>query len=443
MIEVKAISGYEKVGRNMTALRVDDKVIIFDMGIDLENYIKLVGEDDISKISVKKLKTAGAIPEDSFMEDWKDKVKAIVLTHSHLDHIGAVPFLASKYKAPIIGTPYTIEVLKKIIKENFFNVKNEFRILNPNSHIIIDGVRIEFVNATHSTPQTVMVSVKTDKGYIVYANDYKLDNYPVLGRKTNMKRLRAMGEEGVLALIMDSTRAREAKKTPSEAVARDMLRDVLLGVNHEGKLVVVTTFSSHLARLKSIVHFAKLMNREVVFLGRSLFKYCIAGDDINLTDFSKKVKIIGYGNKIRKFLERMNDKDRGRYILVMTGHQGEPNAVLSKIAFGKIKFKFNEGDAVIFSCRVIPTETNIENRKYLDEKLLKQKVRVFKDIHVSGHGCKEDARDLIDALKPKYVIPSHGSLDMRVGLKELALEMGYPENKVILMDNHTSTSLDN
>ncbi len=442
MVEIRAVSGYEKVGRNMTALRVGDKVIIFDMGIDLENYIKLVGEDDISKISVKQLRSAGAIPDDSFLEDWKDMVRAIVITHAHLDHIGAVPFLASKYNAPIIATPYTIEVLKKIIKENHFKVKNEFKVLSPNSHIVIDGVRIEFINATHSTPQTVMISVKTPQGYIVYANDYKLDHYPVLGRKTNIKRLREMGDEGVLALIVDSTRAAESRKTPSETVARDMLRDVLLGVDHRGKLIVITTFSSHLARLKSIVHFSKLLNRKLVFLGRSLFKYCTAGDDINISKFSNEAKMIGYGNKIKRFLEKFPEHERGNYIFVMTGHQGEPNSVLSKIAYGKIKFHFNEGDAVIFSCRVIPTETNIENRKRLEEKLLSQNVRLFKDIHVSGHACKEDDRDLINALRPKFIIPSHGSKDMRSALKKLAVEMRYSENRIIMMNNHTGVKLD-
>ncbi len=442
MIEIRTISGYEEVGRNMTALRVDDDVIIFDMGLELETYIRYVGDEDISNFNAKGLIRAHAIPDDSVINDWKDKVKAIILTHAHLDHIGAVPFLASKYKCPVIGTPYTIQVLKGIIKDNNFKVKNELKSVNSNSSVKIGNLDVELVHVTHSTPQTAMIAVHTHKGVVVYANDYKLDRYPVLGKKTNIKRLTEIGKEGVLALIVDSTRARENRKTPSESVARDMLRDIMLGLNYKGKLITVTTFSSHLARLKSIVHFAKILNRKIVFLGRSLHKYAGAGDAIKITNFSKSVKIINYSDKVKKFLNKLKDSDRGNYVLVVTGHQGEKNSILWKIANNKFKFKFYEEDPIIFSCKVIPTETNIRNREILEEKLLKSKVRIFKDIHVSGHACKEDHRELINMLKPKHIIPSHGSEDMRAAIKNLAIEMGYSSKKIHMLNNKAGVILE-
>ncbi len=442
MIELRSISGYEEVGRNMSALRIDDSVFILDMGIELESYVKYVGDDDISKITAQELIDARAIPDDSVLRDWKGMVKAILLTHAHLDHIGAVPFLAKHYpNVPIIGTPFTIEILKRLSSDNGLKITNPMRIVHPNSRVKFGDIEVEFVHVTHSTPQTTMIVLHTKKGAVVYANDYKLDKYPILGKKTNIERLREIGKEGVLALIVDSTRAMEARKTPSESIARDMLRDVLLGVNHKNKIIIITTFSSHLARLKSILHFADLLNRKVVFLGRSLAKYVLAGDKVGITNFSSKVQIIGFSDKIKKFLKNIEDSRRGDYLLVVTGHQGEPNSVLSRIANNKLKFKIYREDPIIFSCNVIPTETNIHNRKVLEDELLKKRVRLFKDIHVSGHACKEDHRELINMLMPEHVIPAHGNKDMKLALKELCLEMGYSEKQVHLLKNKSKLVL--
>ncbi|MBI2137980.1 RNase J family beta-CASP ribonuclease [Candidatus Woesearchaeota archaeon] len=410
MIEICAVGGYNFIGKNMTALRYKDEVILLDMGIYLDKYVAFTeGEfDDLSTVSPHDLQKAGAIPDDRVISDWRRQVKAIVPTHGHLDHVGAIVFLSNKYDAPIICTPFTKEIIMAISRDEKIKLKNEVKELTSNhSYKISEKITIEFINVTHSIPQTVMVAVHTPEGTVLYANDFKFDNHPTIGRMPNYERLQELGKEGVKVLISDSTRAPNNSKTPSEMVAKEMLRDVMLGVESRGKAVIVTTFASHLARLKSIIEMGQKMGRKIVFLGRSLAKYAQAGENIGLVHFSKEAEIVGFAKKIKKTLNKIKG-NLDKYLLVVTGHQGEPTSTLAKMANGAIEFPFRPEDHVIFSCNVIPTETNITNRNALEEKLHQHRVRIFKDIHVSGHASKEDLRDLINMVKPKHIVPAHG-----------------------------------
>jgi ribonuclease J len=412
-IEFCAVGGYDEVGKNMNAIRVDDEVIILDLGLQLDNYIRTVGEEDIEKVSANQLIKNKAVPNVDLIKDWKPKVKAIVATHAHLDHIGAIPFLADKYDCPIFGSPYTIEVLKAICRDNKFKLKNKLIMMSKNAkYKISDNVTIEFVNVTHSIPETVIAAIHTPKGKILYANDYKFDMFPTFGKKTSPERFRKLGK--VLALIVDSLYAKEGIKTPSESVAKAMLKDVMIGVSSQGSAVIVSTFSSHIARLQAIAEYGKKMRRKVVFLGRSLAKYVEAVQKINLAKF-KDVEIVKYGNQIKKRLKQLQ-KDKDKYVIVVTGHQGEPQAVLTKIANGIFDFRIDEGDHVIFSCKVIPSPINQANRAALEANLISKGARLFKDIHVSGHGAREDHREIIEMTRPMHIIPTHGDIEMRSAL---------------------------
>ncbi|MBW2975915.1 RNase J family beta-CASP ribonuclease [Candidatus Woesearchaeota archaeon] len=438
MIEIYTVGGYNEVGKNCTAINVDNEVLLIDLGIHLENYIKLTQDEDIVKISADKLMNAGAVPDISLLDKLKNNVKAIVMSHAHLDHIGAVPYVADEFNAPVICTPYTAEVLKSILKDDKIKLNNEIKPLNLNSfYKVTDNLKIEFLYITHSVPQAALVAVHTQYGIILYANDFKLDLHPTLGKKPNFKRLEELGNEGVIALIVESTYAKEAKKTPSEKVAKEMLKDVLLGVNNKGSIIIVTTFSSHIARLKSIIEFGKKLNRKILFLGRSLAKYVMAAENVGVVTFSKDIEIVKYSKQVEKRLRKIG-KDREKYLLVVTGHQGEPKSVLYKIAKKELKFSLYPEDSVIFSCRTIPTPTNIENRDALENELKQTGVRIFKDIHQSGHAAREDLRDFINLVKPKNIIPAHGSREMREALADLAAEMGYEtgRNLFLVKDGH-------
>lgn len=236
-------------------------------------------------------------------------------------------------------------------------------------------------------------------------------------------------------LITDSTYAPDPIKTPSEAVARQMLQDVLLGVNSEKKAIIVTTFSSHIARLKSIIEMGHRLRRKVVFLGRSLHKYSSAAERAGIVNFSREVRMVRFNRQIRKELKAIGQK-KDRYLVVVTGHQGEPQSTLSKMVDGKLPFPFAPEDHVIFSCKTIPTETNRRNRARLEGDLKAKHARLFLDVHVSGHAGREDLRDLMHLIKPEHVIPSHGHAQMREAMASLCEELGYStgENVHLMKD---------
>lgn len=433
MIEIYAVGGYNEVGKNCTAINVDGEVLIIDLGIHLENYIRLTEDEDLVKINADKLMDVGAVPNISVLDNVKRNVKAIVVGHAHLDHVGAVPYVANKFNAPVICSPYTAEVLKNILKDDKIRINNDIKTLNLNSfYKISENIKIEFIHITHSVPQAALIAIHTDYGIILYANDFKFDLYPVLGKKPNFKRLEELGKEGIIASVVESTYASDARKMPSESVAREMLKDVLLGTDNKDSLIIVTTFSSHIARLKSIIEFGQKLNRKIIFLGRSLAKYVKAAENIGIVDFSKDVEIVKYGRQIERMLKKV-DKDREKYLLIVTGHQGEPKSVLYKIAKGEFEFDLYPEDSVVFSCRTIPTPTNIENRDALENELKQTGVRIFKDIHQSGHAAREDLRDFINLVKPKNIIPAHGTKEMRDALAELCTEMGYKTGKNIFL----------
>lgn len=425
-VQICTAGGYSEVGKNMSAIKIDNEVVLCDIGFYMPEIIKYEEEEgDKLAFDRNMLIKRGAAPNDRVIEDWKAQIRAIIFTHAHLDHIGALPYYADEYRCPVIGTPYTIELIKSILKDEKLHIDNPLKVLNCNSIIPISkNIKIEFVNMTHSTPQTVMAAIHTKYGIIVYANDFKFDRSPVLGKAPDFERLEEIGKKGVLALVVDSLYSDTPIKTPSESVAREMLRDVMLGTANKGNLIIVTTFASHIARLKSIVEFGKQLKRKIIFLGRSLHKYVTAAENIKLVKFSKDVEIIGYADKIKKKLKEV-EKKRGEYLIVCTGNQGEPRAVLMKMVMGQYKFRFQQNDQVIFSCRTIPCQINIENRRFLEKKLEVQGVRIFIDIHASGHAAREDLRDLITLLKPKHIIPAHGDLEKRKPMLGLAEALGY------------------
>jgi ribonuclease J len=443
-IEICTVGGYNEVGKNMTAIKVDDEAVIIDMGLHLDPYIKYTEEEDIVKeVNEQVLTKIGAIPDITPIKQWRKQVVAIVPTHAHLDHVGAIPYLSNRFEADIICTPYTAEIIKAICTDEKIKLNNDIRVLHPNSSVKVSNkITIEFINMTHSTPQTVMALIHTPYGKVLYGNDFKFDDHPVIGKKPNYERLKELAKENVRCLIVDGTRSGEAQKTPSEQVAKEMLRDVMLGCESEGKTVIVTTFSSHLARLQSVIEFGQKMGRKVVLLGRSLGKYVTAGENIGIIKFTKEAELCKFRKHIAKKLKQIA-KSPSKYLIVCTGHQGEPKSVLSRIVNGEFEFKLGKEDHVVFSCTIIPTPLNNANRNVLESNLKKAGVRIFRNIHVSGHAAKEDLRDLINMVKPKHIIPAHGDINMASSLSELAMEMGYRVGEnVHIMQNGQMINID-
>ena len=434
MIEICTIGGVHRTEGNSVAVKIDDEVIILDMGLSMAEYVKLTEDfEDIQTKTYPTLLKAGAVPNYHFIDDWKEKVKAIIPSHGHLDHIGAVPFGAPLFpQAAILATPYSMEVLKGTLKDEDIRLPNALIPLNAGSkYKISEGITVEFVHITHSIPQTVVIVLHTLYGKVMYANDFKLDLHPVLGKKPDFARLQELGNEGISVLIMDSLYADVHKKCPSESVAKEMLKDVMLGVNSKGKAMVVTTFSSHIARLKSIIELGKRLNRKIVFLGRSLEKYVKAAERLQIVNFTKDVKLIRHRDEIQKVLRKIQQEGKDKYLIVCTGHQGEPKSILSKIMRGDLDFTFAPGDIVVFSCQVIPVEVNLKNREVMDQTLKSMSVRIFKDAHVSGHAFVEDHRDLLEMIKPKHLIPIHAGPEKGKMVAAFAEQLGFKNTHVM------------
>jgi ribonuclease J len=438
MIKVFPVGGYNEVGKNMTAVQVDDEVVIFDMGFFLPKLVAFEEEGgDRRNLTAKGLIRLGAIPDDSCLDSVRDKVKAIVPGHCHLDHIGAIPYLADKYDCPVIGTPYTLEVLKSLLKDERLKIHNNFiELLDGARHKISKNLSIELIHVTHSTAHATLVVLHTKYGAIVYGNDFKLDNNPVLWEIPDYKRMKKVARNGVKLLIMDTLYSDTAGKTPSEKVARELLRDVMLGTHGEGHAMIVTSFASQLARIHSAIEFGKKLNRKVVVLGRSMHKYITAAERVGLVDFSKQVEIVQYARQAEGRLRQIDKKGRDKYLILCTGNQAEPGAILTRISRGELPFKFKPNDHVVFSCKTIPVSPNIENRKMMENRLKRNKARLFTNVHSGGHIYKEDMRDMVKIFQPEHLIPCQGSHGHMEGFIELGQEEGYKLSKTLHMLNN-------
>jgi ribonuclease J len=425
-VEVIAIGGYEGVGGNMTAVKVEDEVIIFDMGIDLGN----ISEDtDIDRMHSLDLIEKGIIPDDTLMREVDGKVIGIVFTHGHLDHIGAVAKLAHRYNAPIIATPYTAALIERIIKsERKFKVENPIHSLKTGNKIkLSDKITLELIRVTHSIPQATIAALHTHEGIIVYAKDFKFDDYQKTSPPPDYDRLKSLGKQGVLALIVEAINMdvdKSKASTYSERVVKLILEGLMKRPLVEKKGMLITTISSNIERIQTIADIAKDSNREILFLGRSMERYCGLAESLGILDLPSNAKILRRPKEINEALNKADDR-REKYLLVATGHQGEPDALLPRIANGKTPFSIRPGDTVIISAPIIPNPINKANRHIMEKKLRKSGARIYPDAHVSGHAGREDHRDFLKMLKPQHIIPAHSYLSMLSLYVELAEEEGY------------------
>lgn len=440
-VEVVAVGGYEEVGKNCTAVNVGGDWVVLDLGLDIDKLLQLPDGKVLDDLSVKELISAGVVPDVLVLRSVRNRVKAVVISHAHLDHVGAVPFLASFFpNAVIIGTPFTIGVLRSLSKGKKFN--NRIVPLSPGEVFELSSkVSVELVHVTHSTLQSAVVVLHTSEGAVVYANDWKFDNHPVIGGRTDVARLRALGREGVLVLISCALNMDVEGRTYSESVVVDMLSDTLLGeaVEHEGA-IIATTFASHIARVKSLVGFAHKLGRTPVILGSSLHKYVGVAEELGLVDFSSSCVFWG-GRGLKKSFRSV--KDKRDYFFVVTGHQGEKGSVLDKWSRGEFPLVLDSRDEVIFCSKVIPSPINMANRASLVRCLKKFNVRLHKDVHVSGHASKEDQRDLIRMLRPKNFIPAHGTVEILANAISLAYDFDMRLGKEVhLLQNKRSVVLE-
>jgi ribonuclease J len=307
-------------------------------------------------------------------------------------------------------------------------MKNEVKVVKSNSTHKIPGVsqdiQVEFTHTTHSTIDCTFITLHTPEGSFFYALDYKFDDTPTLGKPPNYSRLEEIGKNNVKVAIINTLYAGKEESNLSEKDADKMLKEAFSKVKDKNSAFFVTTFSSHIERLTNIVKHAKKTGREIIFLGRSMAKYVDCAVKVGKCPFRNQIKIMKYRRQINSILKKV-ESNRGKYLIVCTGHQGEKDSILDRVSKGETPFRFREGDNLIFSSSVIPTEVNVEARKKLDEKLEKMGVNLQTNVHVHGHGSKESKKKLINLVKPKIIIPSHGTREQEEELICVAKEMGY------------------
>ncbi|REL39024.1 RNase J family beta-CASP ribonuclease [Rhodohalobacter sp. SW132] len=424
-MKIYTIGGYNEVGKNMTAIEVRDEIVILDMGYDMEELIDMESEAESS--ATKNLIHSGVIPNDKEIYQQREKVKGIIIGHGHLDHVGAVAKMAGSYNCPIFASPYTMKIVEEQIRQDDKGVKNERVVLMPgNIHNLTSNFAIEFVKVTHSIPDTMLTILHTPEGRVAYGLDFRIDRKPVLGETVDFDRLNELGSEGVKVLIGDSTRAGDQGTSSTESAVKEQLSYTLDQIYGEQSAVVVTTFSSHIERLKSILE-ANAGRRKVAFIGRSLKDYTLPARDLGYIDL-KNVKMASYRDEVNDLFEKITE-NRENWLIVCTGNQGESRSVLEKLSNDRYEFRLQAGDHVVFSTSTIPTLINMADRYRLERNLKNKKVTLHMDIHASGHGHREDLRLLIQTLKPEIMIPAHGDIQKLAEHATIAQEEGYILNQ--------------
>ena len=436
-IEIIAVGGYDEVGRNMTAVRCGKEIVIFDMGLRLDQV--MIHEDaEVENLHSLDLIQMKAIPDDTMMNTVEGSVKAIVCSHGHLDHIGAIPKLAHRYNAPIINTPYTTELIRQQISgEQKFGVNNKlFALKAGQKYTLSQNLVLEFVRMQHSIIDTVTPVLHTPHGAIVYSCDFKLDRTPVIGEPPDFARLAQIGKEGVIALIVESTYVENKGRAPSERIARDLVRDTITSYEDDKNAILVSTFSSHIARVKTIAECAHEIGRKPVLLGRSMERYSSTAEQMKLVSFPDTVSMFGNRRTVDRMMRRMMKSGKEKFLPIITGHQGEPGSILTRLVLGDTPYKLDKGDKVLFSAKVIPNPMNRGQRYMVEAHLGMTGARVFEDLHVSGHSYREDHYEFIHLLNPQHIIPAHGNIRMTSAYAEFASETGYTlHNDVHIMSN--------
>ncbi len=412
-LEIIPLGGIGEFGMNCMGIRYADEMIVVDTGMGFP-------EETPYGVDI-------SIPNFDFLEEYKDELTALFLTHGHEDHIGATPYFLKKFNLPVYGSNLTMAFIERKLEEHKMLNDVLLHRVKANDVAKVGNFEVEFINASHSLVDCFSLIIKTPVGTVVHSGDYKIDDTPVIGKPYDLKTLGKYGDEGILALLADSTNATVPGRTPSE-------RDVIPAFEEifetaQGR-IFVTTFSSSIHRLQIVLDIAHAFAKKVCVLGRSMMNNVELTSDLNLLDIPP--------NTLVSLNEARQTPDEDIVYLV-TGSQGESRAVMWNLATQKFKgLQIETGDTVVLSARIIPG-----NEKRISKmigaiyrrggNIIEEKRRL---IHVSGHASQEDIRILTETAKPKFLVPIHGEYRMLFRHKEFAKNhLGFADENVILIEN--------
>ncbi len=414
-VYVIPLGGIEEIGKNMTAFQYKDEIIIVDAGLTFP-------EDEHLGIDV-------IIPDFSYLESNRDKVKALLLTHGHEDHIGAIPYLYQKLGSediPMYGGRLTLELAKAKFEKRDAKLPKEKIIKGRSILKISKYFTVEFISVTHSIADCYAICIKTPAGTILHTGDFKVDLTPVDGEGFDFGRLAQLGEEGVDLLLSDSTNAQIPGFTPSERTVGESLKDEFSKA--QGR-IILAAFASHVHRLQQIIYIAEKYGRKIAIDGRSMVKIFEICSNLGYLKIPKGIMVE---------IDKVETLPASQVLILCTGTQGEPLAALSRIANGSHKYiSLREGDTVVISATPIPGNEKAAYKNI--NQLMKRHANVVFEkgvgIHVSGHGCQEEQKLMLNLIKPKFFMPVHGEYVMLKKHKELAEAVGIPSENIILAEN--------
>lgn len=419
VLKITPLGGLQEIGKNITLYECGDDMFLVDCGMAFPDE-EMLGIDVV-------------IPDFTYLLKNQDKIKGLVVTHGHEDHIGAIPYLLKNLNVPVYATPLTIGLISNKLKEHRLLSDAKLIEVKPRDIIELGCFKVEFIHVNHSIPDAVALAVKTPAGVVVQTGDFKIDTTPIDGDMIDLARFAELGKQGVLALLSDSTNAERPGYTQSERIVGDSFSQLFKKA--EGRRILVATFSSNIHRIQQIIDEAVRCNRKVAVLGRSMENVISVAGELGYLKLPEGVLIS---------IDLIKNYPPEQLVIITTGSQGEPMSALHRIAFSDHKkVEVVPGDMIIISATPIPGNEKLVTRVVNELMKLGAEVVYEKmyDVHVSGHACQEELKIMLSLVKPKYFIPVHGEQKHLVKHANLALSLGMSQNNIIVGNNGDVISL--
>ena len=412
-IRIIPLGGLGEVGKNITLYEYDGDMFLVDCGMAFP-------DEEMPGIDI-------VIPDFTYILENKDKIKGLVVTHGHEDHIGAIPYLLKNFNLPIYATKLTIGLIEGKLKEHKLLGDAKLNIVNAGEKITLGKFKIEFIHVNHSIPDAVGFAITCDEGTVIHTGDFKIDTTPIDSKVIDIGRFSSYGKKGVLALLSESTNAERAGYTLSEKIVGGSFSN-LFG-KAEGHRIIVATFSSNIHRIQQIIDQAVLCKRKVAVSGRSMANVVAIAEELGYLKIPENVLIE---------LHEINHYTPGEIVVITTGSQGEPLSALHRIAYSDHRqIGITPGDMIIISAKPIPGNEKLVS-KVINE-LMKQGANVvyesMYDVHVSGHACAEELKLMMSVTNPKYFIPLHGEQKHLEKHADLAEQIGIKPNNILITAN--------
>ena len=417
-IKIIPLGGIEEIGKNITVFEYENDIIVVDCGLEFPT-------DDMLGIDL-------VIPDVSYLVKNKEKIRGMVITHGHEDHIGSIPYVLQQVNIPIYATKLTIGLIKGKLEEHHLLRSSELHEVEQGQTVKLGKFSVEFISSCHSIPDSVMLAISTPTGTILHTGDFKIDYTPIDGKQMNLGRIAELGNKGILALMSDSTNAERKGFTMSESSVGEVFDKLFMNCK---KRIVVATFASNVHRVQQIVDSAVKYNRKIAVCGRSMIKMIETAMEIGYIDAPEDTFID------IDLIKNYNDE---QLVIITTGSQGETMSALTRMAAGEHKkVTITPNDLVIISANAIPGNEKLVS-KVIDD-LMKIGAEVvysaLADVHVSGHACQEEQKLILSLARPKYFIPVHGEYRQLIAHAETAKKLGIPAQNIFITHNGRTLEL--